>query len=217
MSKPTATPNLANDHAARAARRLMELIDMYLRGIAQRGAGEPGDYVATLIARSPASPVAGALAAKADELSARQVSVRFVFAKPAPPEALDEFLSAVRPALRGESVSTRVRWARNPGLLDAHEQLTLGASVCWSGDAMRRSPQRPGAVDLVEVNAPDAVRRAVMSFSAVWTASQPLNNSHLRGDRRKIFDSLSEMAMAVHHRESGGVTIPSIGEDTTRH
>ena len=31
-----------------------------------------------------------------------------------------------------------VRWARDPRLLEAHEQLVLGRTRCWSGDAMRR-------------------------------------------------------------------------------
>ena len=217
MSHYSAVPHHTTDQAARATRRLIELVESYLQRLCAPGAGEPGAHVVTLIARSPASPAAGALAAKADELGARQVSARIIFAKPAPTEALEDQLSAMQPLLRGERITERVRWARNSGLLDAHEQMCLGAAICWSGDAMRRSPQRQGVLDMVEEGAPDAVRRASLAFSAMWAASHPLSSRHLRGEKRKVFDSLSEMALALHHREAGHVAIPSVGEDTTRH
>jgi len=217
MSRFSDMPSQTPDHAARATRRIVELIETYIRALHVAPSQEAGDYNITLIARSPASPAAGALAAKADELSAHQVSARVIFAKPAPTEALDEVLRAIKPVLRGESISTRVRWARNPGLLDAHEQMTLGSSICWSGDAMRRSLSRPSVLEMVDENAPDAVRRAGLAFSALWAASKPLNRGYMASDRRRVFESLSEVAMAVHRREKGNVTIPSISEDSTRH
>lgn len=217
MSRFSDAPTKTVDQAARATRRIVELIEIYLRQLKAKSSPEPGDYVVSLVARSPASPAAGALAAKADDLGAQQVSARVIFAKPAPTEALDDVLRALKPVLRGESIPVRVRWARNPGLLDAHEQMTLGSAICWSGDAMRRSPQRPGVLEMAEENAPDAVRRASLAFSALWAASRPLSRNLVNGDKRRTLDSLSDMAMAVHRREGGDVTIPSISEDTTRH
>lgn len=217
MSRFSDLPNRTTDHAARATLRIVELIDSYLRHLRGAPSEEAGDYAVTLVARSPASPAAGALAAKADELGAEQVSANIIFAKPAPSDTLEEVLRAIRPVLRGEAVPARVRWARNPALLDAHEQLTLGSSICWSGDAMRRAPQRPHALEMAEDCAPDAVRRASLGFSALWAASKPLSTSQMRGEKRRVYDSLSDMAMAVHQRESGEVAIPSISDNTTRH
>ncbi len=216
MSRFSDLPTRPTDHAARATLRIVELIDNYLRHLRSAPSEEAGDYAITLVARSPASPAARALAAKADELGAEQVSANIIFAKPAPSDTLDEVLRAIRPVLRGEAVPARVRWARNPALLDAHEQLTLGSSICWSGDAMRRAPKRPQALEIAEERAPDAVRRACLGFSALWAASTPLTTSY-RGEKRRVYDSLSDMAMAVHRRESGEVEIPSIGHRTTRH
>lgn len=217
MSRHFDTTHQSPDHSERAARRIVELIDSYLRYLRRAPSEEASDYGITLIARSPASPVAGALAAKAGELGRQQVSARLIFAKPAPTEALDEVLHAVKPVFRGESIPVRVRWAHNPGLLDAHEQMTLGANICWSGDAMRRSPQRRGALEIAEEDSPAAVRHAALAFSALWAASKPLDQGYFTEKKRRTFDTLSELAMAVHRRESGSVTIPSISEDTTRH
>jgi hypothetical protein len=216
MSRFSDIPNHTSDHAARAMLRIVELVETYLRHLRSAPSEESGDYAVTLVARSPASPAARALAAKADELGAEQVSANIIFAKPAPSDTLDDVLRAIRPVLRGEAVAARVRWARNPALLDAHEQLTLGSSICWSGDAMRRAPKRPQALEIAEESAPDAVRRASLAFSALWAASTPLTTS-CRGEKRRVYDSLSDMAMAVHQRESDEVAIPSVSDTNTRH
>ncbi len=217
MSRFSDLPHDHTDHAARATLRIVELIETYLHHLRSAPSDEAGDYAVTLLARSPASPAAAALAAKADELGAEQVGANIIFAKPAPGNVLEEVLRAVRPVLRGESVPARIRWARNPALLDAHEQLTLGSSICWSGDAMRRAPRRPQALEMAEECAPDTVRRSLMAFSALWAASKPLTTGQMRGDNRRVYDSLSDMAMAVHQRESEEVAIPSISGNTTRH
>jgi len=95
--------------------------------------------------------------------------------------------------------------------------MTLGSTICWSGDAMRRSPQRPGVLEIAEQDAPASVRLAGMAFSALWSACVPLTRAQMAGDKRRLFDSLSEMALAVHRKESAGVTIPSASETSTRH
>ena len=144
MSLISDSPNQQPDHAYRSACRIIELIETYQHSLKNAVAPEAADYTVTLIARSPLSPAAAALATKAEDLAAHEIGARIILAKPAPTEALQELIQALKPVLRGEVVSGRVRWARNPSLLDAHEQMTLGSTICWSGDAMRRSPQRPG-------------------------------------------------------------------------
>ncbi len=217
MSLYSDLANTQPDHAARSACRIIELIDAHLRGHRTTCAPEAADYAVTLIARSPLSPAAAALATRAEDLAAHEIGARIILANPAPTEALRELMQALKPVLRGENVATRVRWARNPSLLDAHEQMTLGSTICWSGDAMRRSPQRPGVLEIAEVENPAAVRLAGMAFSALWSACVPLTRSQMAGDKRRLFDSLSEMALAVHRKEAAGVTIPSIAESDTRH
>jgi hypothetical protein len=217
MSLFSDIPNRQPDHAAQATCRLVELIETYLSKVSRACGQDAGEYCITLIARSPASPAAAALATKAQDLGAWQVSARIILAKPAPSEALEDLIQAVKPVLRGEEVCSRLRWARNPGLLDAHEQMTLGSSICWSGDAMRRSPQRRSALEIAEEDAPSSVHLARLSFSALWSCSRPLGRRQASSEKRRLFESLSEMAMAVHRREGGGVAIPSMNEDTTRH
>jgi len=218
MSLFSDAANKQPDHAYRSACRIIELIDTYLRGLRSTAAvPEAADYTVTLVVRSPLSPAAAALATRAEDLAVHEIGARIILAKPAPSEALEELLQATKPVLRGENVAARVRWARNPSLLDAHEQMTLGSTICWSGDAMRRSPQRPGVLEIAEQDAPSSVRLAGMAFSALWSACVPLSRSQMAGDKRRLFDSLSEMALAVHRKEAAGVTIPSMGENSTRH
>lgn len=82
---------------------------------------------------------------------------------------------------------------------------------------MRRSPQRPGVLEIAEADAPASVRLAGIAFSALWSACVPLTRAQMGGEKRRLFDSLSEMALAVHRKEASGVTIPGIGENSTRH
>src|SRR6476619_4695608 len=67
----------------------------------------------TMILRSARSGPAQALIGEED--------VRQLFAS----------LSALGPR---EPAAELIRWARNPRLLDAHEQVTYGETMCWSGD-----------------------------------------------------------------------------------
>ena len=64
-----------------------------------------------------------------------------------------------------------IRWARNPRLLEAHEQVTYGEAMCWSGDAMRRDADKRNALDLVRRGSSGAVRLGRLAFEALWAAS----------------------------------------------
>jgi hypothetical protein len=200
-----------------SAYRIVELLDRYLNALDQHGNLGPREYCVSLIARAPSSPAAFALALRADELGKRHVQARLIFAKPAPSDVLVDLLREMRPLFRGESASERVRWARNPGLLDAHEQLTLGSSFCWSGDAMRRSPQRQPALELIEENAPGSVRLAALAFSAMWSASKRLSPAQTGTARRSVLSSLSDVALAVHRRETAAMPFDAAGDEVTRH
>ena len=67
-----------------------------------------------------------------------------------------------------------IRWAKNRALLDAHERLTLGRTLCWTGDAMRRSEDSRSALDRVEDCTPSILAEANASFAYLWRASTPL-------------------------------------------
>ena len=67
-----------------------------------------------------------------------------------------------------------IRWAKNRALLDAHERLTLGRTLCWTGDAMRRSEDTRCALDRAEDCAPAILAEANASFAYLWRASKPL-------------------------------------------
>jgi hypothetical protein len=77
--------------------------------------------------------------------------------------------------------SELIRWARNPRLLEAHEQVIYGAAMCWSGDAMRRDADRRNALSLFDEDAPDRARLARLAFASLWAASSPVPERHLSG------------------------------------
>src|SRR4029077_3256055 len=64
-----------------------------------------------------------------------------------------------------------IRWARNPRLLDAHEQATYGSSLCWWGDAMRREADKRNALSLFEHGSPASVRGGQRGFAALSSQS----------------------------------------------
>jgi hypothetical protein len=77
--------------------------------------------------------------------------------------------------------SQLIRWARNPRLLDAHEQVTYGDTISWSGDAMRRDADRRNALTLFGEATPDMVRLGRIAFEALWAASSLVPERHLIG------------------------------------
>jgi hypothetical protein len=122
-----------------------------------------------VIVRSIESPVARALAAHAAQIAASARPVRMILAR-ADRGALPAGWSL------GEAgqVECEMRWARNPRLLEAHEQLVLAADTCWIGDSMRRDPAKCDAYEtFVESNA-DVAAAARVSFERLWAVSQQL-------------------------------------------
>ena len=108
--------------------RLHDLVERYVAQLARREQNTPSDLCVELIAHSPESPIAQAVAARLPELTAAGVTVRAVFVLLTPEPMLASWLAQV----------PWVRCARDKRLLEAHEQLVLGRTRCWSGDAMRR-------------------------------------------------------------------------------
>jgi hypothetical protein len=127
----------------------------------------------TLIARSPASPVARALMSIASELTSLHISLEVAFARLEPAELMSEWVSLSR-AEPGRHPTARLRWAARLPLLEAHEQLVLGLNMSWTGDCMRREPETRDAYELYDTFHTEAATRSTQSFRALWNACEPL-------------------------------------------
>ena len=167
----TVAPPSLDRHAA--------FIDSYFEWLPAHASLDPATRQITVIARSPASPVAIAVGAAGGRFAQRGVGVRAIFAELGADAALAEFCEGVAGAGRYEMARQTVRWARNACLRDAHEQLILGTEMCWSGDCMRREPGKCNALDLYENDAPQVVRLGMLAFDAIWAISEQVPVSRL--------------------------------------
>jgi hypothetical protein len=135
----------------------------------------------TLILRSASSAPALAVVRMKDELERAGISAKVILAKLEPEEELRQlFVSLTHFALR-QQPSQLIRWARNPRLLDAHEQVTYGDAISWSGDVMRRDADRRNALTLFDEATPDMARLGRLAFEALWAASSLVPERHLIG------------------------------------
>jgi hypothetical protein len=141
---------------------------------------DPSARQVTIVARSPASPVIQAMRAVAAEFAARQVTVQSIFSDVDPEKALILAWEVISDLSQGREHSDLIRWARAPGILEAHEQMVLGSSMCWLGDAMRREPGRRDGFDLFDTDAPEKCSLGAQSFAAIWNFATPIPKWMLR-------------------------------------
>ena len=120
--------------------------------------------------RSPASDPAKALIGMKGALERAGVRARVILANIAPEDELRELFADLSALSPREPAHELIRWARNPRLLDAHEQVTYGDIMCWSGDAMRRDADKRNALTLFDESAGDAVRHGRLAFEALWSS-----------------------------------------------
>lgn len=166
-----------------------------------RAAGQPSEI--TIVARSAESPVARAVVASGMELAARNIVVKAIFAH-LEPEKTNVGWSVAGPEI---GFARELRWARNPRLADAHEQLVLDGSTCWIGDCMRRDPARRDAFEHF-VNG-DAQTSATMalSFKRLWAACEPLEIRSLNSKAAAAVNDLAgdaDLAILTAGDENGG-------------
>jgi hypothetical protein len=177
-----------------AASRFDPYFDVYGLGLKQQA--DLGQQTVTLIARSPASPPAQALAMNLGRFQPLSVEVRIIFAQIAPANAMNFIVQALASACR-HGPEVIVRWAKNRALHDAHERLTLGRTLCWTGDSMRRSDDSRSAIDRVDEGAPAVMAEAYASFEALWCASKPLPRTLFsRVNLPSVENAVSEQALA---------------------
>ena len=141
--------------------------------------------VVSVVARSAESPVARALVAVGSELASRGMTVRAIFSQ------LEPEKTPIGWSVSGPEIQFQrdLRWAKNPRLADAHEQLVLADSVCWTGDCMRRDPSRRDAYEQFVTADVRTSRTLQISFERLWEASFPLAIRTVSGKRDAKPDS----------------------------
>jgi hypothetical protein len=160
-----------------AVSRFDPCFDVY--GLSLKEMTAKRDRTITLVARSPASPAARALAINLARFERGSLRLGIVFAQIAPVESMEFLLEALR-ASCNQKPEAIIRWMRNRALLDAHDRLPLGIVVCWTGDSMRRAEDQRPAIDRVEDATPAMMAEAHSSFGALWKASRAIPASAFR-------------------------------------
>jgi hypothetical protein len=122
----------------------------------------PAERAVLVIARSVLSPVVRAISALAGEVAGSDCGVRMILIK------ADGW--GMPAALAGEA-----RLARNPRLIEAHEQLVIGARVAWTGDTMRRDPATCDAYESFVEDCPELAVAAAATFERLWGDCDPLS------------------------------------------
>jgi hypothetical protein len=122
-----------------------------------------------VIARSAQSPVLKSIATLAREIAAAGCSVRAILAKSERGGLADAFI-----AVQAAGLDCEVRVARNPRLIEAHEQLVLGERACWTGDTMRRDPATCDAYETFVEDCPQTAASARLTFERLWQDGEPL-------------------------------------------
>jgi hypothetical protein len=152
----------------------------------------------TLILRSASSAPALALAHMKNELERVGISAKVVLAKLEPQEDLRQLFMSLTHLAPRQQPTQLIRWARNPRLLDAHEQVTYGDAISWSGDAMRRDADRRNALTLFDEATPETARLGRLAFEALWAASSLVPERHLIGrSATKLSGALEQTPAAV--------------------
>ena len=158
--------------------RHVEILAEFIGRIEARG-DEPRSL--TMILRSASSSPAQALIARARDLEHAHIVAKVVVTKLDPEDDLRRFYACLSELSPLAPAKELIRWARNPRLLYAHEQVTCGASLCWSGDCMRRDADKRNALSLFEDEASGMVRLGQLAFEALWSASTAIAERRLIG------------------------------------
>jgi hypothetical protein len=158
--------------------RHLELLAQFVARV-EACADEPRSL--TMILRSASSSPPQALIAKARDLVRARIAAKVLVAKLEPEDDLRRLYACLSELSPQDPAKELIRWARNPRLLDAHEQVTCGASLCWSGDCMRRDADKRNVLSLFEDGSGDMVRLGRLAFEALWSVSPMVPERRLIG------------------------------------
>jgi hypothetical protein len=177
--------------------RLQDFVDRFIGRAIAGGPSLGANLRLSLVARSPDSPVAAVLARRLDRLVEAGADIKAIFAVPSPQPPLNVWLAK----------AASVRWLKDRRLLEAHEQLVLGESASWSGDAMRREP---GKIDLFESFSEGCRVRASLG----WQAHGRLERLSYVIQPRRITASHSDMRRdtAASPSAQPGAAVPAATE-----
>lgn len=164
-------------------------IQIMARSLERAEAGSP----LTMILRSPSSDPAKALIGLKGAIQRAGLGAKVILARLDPDDELRQLFAALSELAPKLCASDLIRWARNPRLLEAHEQVIYGGTMSWSGDAMRRDADRRNALTLFEEDSADKARLGRLAFAALWAASSPVPERHLTG-------SLSTRPLGAHEQ-----------------
>jgi hypothetical protein len=135
----------------------------------------------TMILRAADSDPAKTLIGMKGALQRVGATAKVILAKLEPDNDLKQLFAALSELAPRVPAHELIRWARNPRLLDAHEQAVYGEAMCWSGDAMRRDADKRNALTLFEEDSPGPVRLCRLAFAALWSASATVPERRLIG------------------------------------
>ena len=169
-----AGPENSGDPRQHELRRHLKMMSRFV------DAATPGATL-TMVLRSADSDAAKTLVGLKGALQRVGATARVILARLEPEHDLKQLFAALTGLAPQSPAHELIRWARNPRLLDAHEQVTYGETMCWSGDALRRDAEKRNALALFEEAAPETVRLGRMAFAALWQASVPVPAHRLIG------------------------------------
>lgn len=135
----------------------------------------------TMILRSAESDPAKALIGMKGALQRVGTRAKVILARLEPGDDLRQLFASLSELAPQQPAHALIRWARNPRLLEAHEQVIYGETLCWSGDAMRRDADKRNALALFEEEAPESVRLGRLAFAALWAQSALVPERRLIG------------------------------------
>jgi len=176
--------------------KLQEFIFQHLAG-AQHGGDASHATHLLIIARSLESPLVKAVAGLTNEITAAGLSARMILAQVDREPLPEEWGRAI-------TFSHEIRWAKHPRLIEAHEQLVLGAQTCWIGDSMRRDPTKCDAFESYVEGCGEAAGCALVSFERLWVASEPLLARGRRSTAAVIAETAADTPPEALAKPDGG-------------
>ena len=167
-------------HRRETAKGFDEFILSYLAEIEASMCPRSEALKITLVARSAGSQVAQAVARHIDRFTVLGIELQVIFANIDPSPILADFVEMTG-LLNGQNrLYSTIRWAKIPALIDAHEQLVLGTSHCWTGDAMSRSPDIRYSLELFDRKGGRSVQNGLMGFASLWSLCATIPKFRLR-------------------------------------
>ena len=152
------------------ADRLKAFISDYVMSLAAPGVAAEAHRDVFLLSRTVDSPVLAAVLSLSNELAAVRAAVFAIIGTPGPD---DEDLETLR-AKAVAPFDLSIRIARNPRLVEAHEQLVLGGVSTWYGDCLRRDPLKRDAYESFAAGDLAKAGMARHAFQRLWQAAVPL-------------------------------------------